>query len=205
MFSDEVSLPDKHKFDSRTYVKPKKRVQRPSIHNIVEVASNPPSISPQNSLNATTNKYLTYNKYSMPLGPVSPMLRLKTFNVDVNTENSNVIKEYAMKRRSLVQDDDPQVTYLYYQLFHLYSSNSELSSFIQEVIWQIYQSCTVSMDIGIRTLLLSKGLDVEVSEVFISQCISQFARWSTWDYSVSGYRQSLLQIYKLSEKSCVEG
>ncbi|KAJ0172703.1 hypothetical protein K1T71_011842 [Dendrolimus kikuchii] len=109
ILKSDVSLPDKHKFDSRTYVKPKKRVQRPSIHNIVEVVSNPPSMSPQNSLNATGNKYLTYNKYSMPLGPVSPMLRLKTFNVDTNTENSSIIKEYAMKRRSLVQDDDPQL------------------------------------------------------------------------------------------------
>lgn len=104
---DEIlAMPDKHKFDSRTYVKPKKRPQRPSIQNIMEV-SNPPSLSPSPSLNV--NKYLTYNKYSMPLGPISPMIRLKTFNVDTNTENSSVIKEYAMKRRSLVQDDDPQV------------------------------------------------------------------------------------------------
>ncbi|XP_037303434.1 uncharacterized protein LOC115441387 [Manduca sexta] len=104
-----LAVPDKHKFDSRTYVKPKKRVQRPSIQNIVEVVSNPPSMSPHPSLTTSANKYLTYNKYSMPLGPISPMLRLKTFNVDTNTENSNVIKEYAMKRRSLVQDDDPQL------------------------------------------------------------------------------------------------
>lgn len=101
-----LAMPDKHKFDSRTYVKPKKRPQRPSIQNIMEV-SNPPSLSPSPSLNV--NKYLTYNKYSMPLGPISPMIRLKTFNVDTNTENSSVIKEYAMKRRSLVQDDDPQL------------------------------------------------------------------------------------------------
>lgn len=104
-----VTLPDKHKFDSRTYVKPKKRVQRPSIQSIVEVASNPSSMSPNPSLNQSTNKYLTYNKYNMPLGPISPMLRLKTFNVDTNTENSHAVKEYAMKRRSLVQDDDPQL------------------------------------------------------------------------------------------------
>ncbi|KAG6446924.1 hypothetical protein O3G_MSEX004667 [Manduca sexta] len=109
-----LAVPDKHKFDSRTYVKPKKRVQRPSIQNIVEVVSNPPSMSPHPSLTTSANKYLTYNKYSMPLGPISPMLRLKTFNVDTNTENSNVIKEYAMKRRSLVQDDDPQVSIVLY-------------------------------------------------------------------------------------------
>ncbi|XP_053616202.1 uncharacterized protein LOC128678602 isoform X2 [Plodia interpunctella] len=102
------AMPDKHKFDSRTYVRPKRRPQRPSIQSIVEVSSNPPSISPSSSLNSS-NKYLTYNKYSMPLGPVNPMLRLKTFNVDVNTDNSNSVKEYAMKRRSLVQDEDPQL------------------------------------------------------------------------------------------------
>lgn len=100
-------MPDKHKFDSRTYVKPKKRVQRPSIQSIVEVASN--NASPNHSLSQPSSKYLTYNKYSMPLGPISPMLRLKTFNVDTNTDNSIAVKEYAMKRRSLVQDDDPQV------------------------------------------------------------------------------------------------
>lgn len=100
-------MPDKHKFDSRTYVKPKKRTQRPSIQNIVEAPS-PPSISPNNSLNSSANKYLTYNKYNSPLGPI---LRLKTFNVDTNTDNSSTIKEYAMKRRSLVQDDDPQVRF----------------------------------------------------------------------------------------------
>ncbi|KAJ8720763.1 hypothetical protein PYW08_006228 [Mythimna loreyi] len=122
-----LSMPDKHKFDSRTYVKPKKRVHRPSIQNIVEAASNPPSMSPIPSLstihqspnilsnmanissNQSANKYLTYNKYNNPLGAISPMLRLKTFNVDVNSENSHAVKEYAMKRRSLVQDDDPQL------------------------------------------------------------------------------------------------
>ncbi|XP_049878625.1 uncharacterized protein LOC126375640 isoform X2 [Pectinophora gossypiella] len=104
-----LAMPDKHKFDSRTYVKPKKRVQRPSIHNIVEGSSNPPSISPNNSLITSGNKYLTYNKYTSPLGPIGPMLRLKTFNVDTNTENSTAVKEYAMKRRSLVSDDDPQL------------------------------------------------------------------------------------------------
>lgn len=66
-------------------------------------------MSPHPSLNPTANKYLTYNKYNNPLGPISPMLRLKTFNVDTNSENSTAVKEYAMKRRSLVQDDDPQV------------------------------------------------------------------------------------------------
>lgn len=118
-------MPDKHKFDSRTYVKPKKRMQRPSIQNIVENVSNPPSMSPIPSLNSlgqssnqpcnqSANKYLTYNKYNNPLSAISPMLRLKTFNVDVNTENSNAIKEYAMKRRSLVQDEDPQVGLFYF-------------------------------------------------------------------------------------------
>lgn len=107
--SEVLSMPDKHKFDSRTYVKPKKRIQRPSIQNIVEVVSNPSSISPHPSLNQSANKYLTYNKYNNPLGGISPMLRLKTFNVDTNTENSNAVKEYALKRRSLVQDDDPQL------------------------------------------------------------------------------------------------
>lgn len=116
--TDEIlSMPDKHKFDSRTYVKPKKRMQRPSIQNIVEVPSNPPSLTHNlllNNLNQSgnqsANKYLTYNKYNNPLGQISPMLRLKTFNVDTNSENSTLIKEYAMKRRSLVQDDDPQVS-----------------------------------------------------------------------------------------------
>lgn len=123
-------MPDKHKFDSRTYVKPKKRTHRPSIHNIVE-SSNPPSMSSVpspatihqspnisanlsnmtfNLGNQSANKYLTYNKYNNPLSAISPMLRLKTFNVDVNSENSHAVKEYAMKRRSLVQDDDPQVS-----------------------------------------------------------------------------------------------
>lgn len=97
-------MPDKHKFDSRTYVKPKKRMQRPSINSVME-PSNPP-ISPNVTYNQPANKYMTYNKYSAPLGPI---LRLKTFNVHGNTENSSIIKEYAMKRRSLVQDDDPQV------------------------------------------------------------------------------------------------
>ncbi|XP_068623072.1 uncharacterized protein [Battus philenor] len=106
--NDDVALPDKHKFDSRTYVKPKKRVQRPSIQSIVEVASNPPSITPSITFNQT-NRYLTYNKYNNPLGPISPMLRLKTFNVDANTDNSHAFKEYSMKRRSLAQDDDPQL------------------------------------------------------------------------------------------------
>lgn len=111
--NDVLSMPDKHKFDSRTYVKPKKRTHRPSIQNIVEAAT--PSMSPIPSLNTihqsnqSQNKYLTYNKYNNPLGPISPMLRLKTFNVDTNTENSHAVKEYAMKRRSLVQDDDPQL------------------------------------------------------------------------------------------------
>ncbi|KAF9818203.1 hypothetical protein SFRURICE_003944 [Spodoptera frugiperda] len=106
-------MPDKHKFDSRTYVKPKKRTHRPSIQNIVEAST--PSMSPIPSLNTihqsnqSANKYLTYNKYNNPLGPISPMLRLKTFNVDTNTENSHAVKEYAMKRRSLVHDDDPQL------------------------------------------------------------------------------------------------
>ncbi|CAK1589151.1 unnamed protein product [Parnassius mnemosyne] len=103
---DDVTLPDKHKFDSRTYVKPKKRVQRPSIQSIVEVTSNPPSMTLNSSHNQSANKYLTYNKYTNPLGPI---LRLKTFNVDTNTENSSAVKEYAMKRRSLVQEDDPQL------------------------------------------------------------------------------------------------
>ncbi|KAL4703563.1 hypothetical protein ACJJTC_006122, partial [Scirpophaga incertulas] len=103
-----LAMPDKHKFDSRTYVKPKRRPQRPSIQNIVEVASN--AASPANSLgNVSANKYLTYNKYTMPLGPISPMLRLKTFNVDTNSENSHAAKDFAMKRRSLVQDEDPQL------------------------------------------------------------------------------------------------
>ncbi|XP_038218705.1 uncharacterized protein LOC119837261 [Zerene cesonia] len=117
--ADDIATPDRHKFDSRTYVKPKRRPQRPSIQSIVEVASNPPSMSPHHSLNQTNNinqtnstnqtKYLTYNKYSNPLGPISPMLRLKTFNVDVNTDNSHVVKEFAMKRRSQAPDDDPQL------------------------------------------------------------------------------------------------
>lgn len=109
LLKNDVSLPDKHKFDSRTYVKPKKRMQRPSIQSIVEVASNPPSISPHSSLNQSTNKYLTYNKYNNPLGAIGPMIRLKTFNVDTNSDNSHAVKEFAMKRRSLVQDDDPQL------------------------------------------------------------------------------------------------
>ncbi|KAJ2945201.1 hypothetical protein O0L34_g9271 [Tuta absoluta] len=96
-----LAMPDKHKFDSRTYVRPKKAVHRPSIQTLVE--SNPPCLS--NVLN--TNKYATYNKYNSPLGPI---LRLKTFSVDANTENSNAVKEYAMKRKSLVQEDtDPQL------------------------------------------------------------------------------------------------
>ncbi|KAI8441008.1 hypothetical protein MSG28_009281 [Choristoneura fumiferana] len=95
-----LAVPDKHKFDSRTYVRPKKRAQRPSIQSIVE--SSPPSLPSQ------PNKYLTYNKYSAPLGPLSPILRLKTFNVETDTENSNVIKEYT-KRRSLVSEEDPQL------------------------------------------------------------------------------------------------
>lgn len=104
---DILAVPDKHKFDSRTYVRPKKRPQRPSIQSIVE--SSPPSLPSQ------PNKYLTYNKYSAPLGPLSPILRLKTFNVETDTENSNVIKEYT-KRRSLVSEEDPQVrrTYISY-------------------------------------------------------------------------------------------
>ncbi|CAH0719167.1 unnamed protein product, partial [Brenthis ino] len=109
LLKNDVSIPDKHKFDSRTYVKPKKRAQRPSIQSIVEVASNPSSMSPHPSLNQSANKYLTYNKYNNPLGPISPILRLKTFNVDTNTENSHVVKDFAMKRRSLAQDDDPQL------------------------------------------------------------------------------------------------
>ncbi|XP_039747594.1 uncharacterized protein LOC120624893 [Pararge aegeria] len=109
LLKNEVALLDKQKFDSRTYVKPKKRTQRPSIQSIVEVTSNPPSMSPHSSLNPSPNKYLTYNKYSNPLGPISPMLRLKTFNVDTNTDNSHVVKEYAMKRRSVTHDDDPQL------------------------------------------------------------------------------------------------
>ncbi|KAI8441005.1 hypothetical protein MSG28_009281 [Choristoneura fumiferana] len=100
-FDNEIlAVPDKHKFDSRTYVRPKKRAQRPSIQSIVE--SSPPSLPSQ------PNKYLTYNKYSAPLGPLSPILRLKTFNVETDTENSNVIKEYT-KRRSLVSEEDPQL------------------------------------------------------------------------------------------------
>ncbi|XP_045778177.1 uncharacterized protein LOC123876084 isoform X2 [Maniola jurtina] len=109
LLQNEVALPDKHKFDSRTYVRPKKRMQRPSIQSIVEVSSNPPSMSPHPSLNSSPNKYLTYNKYNNPLGPISPMLRLKTFNVDTNTENSHVVKDFAMKRRGVIQDDDPQL------------------------------------------------------------------------------------------------
>ncbi|XP_045539466.1 uncharacterized protein LOC106720854 isoform X2 [Papilio machaon] len=106
---DDVAIPDKHKFDSRTYVKPKKRVQRPSIQSVVEVVSNPPSLMQNSPLGQSVNKYLTYNKYNNPLGAISPMLRLKTFNVDINTDNSNSVKEYAMKRKSLVPDDDPQL------------------------------------------------------------------------------------------------
>ncbi|XP_047538945.1 formin-like protein 20 isoform X1 [Vanessa atalanta] len=113
LLKNDVAMPDKHKFDSRTYVKPKKRMQRPSIQSIVEVTSSPHSMSPHQSLNQSlnqsANKYLTYNKYSNPLGPINPMIRLKTFNVDTNSDNSHVIKEYAMKRRSLAQDDDPQL------------------------------------------------------------------------------------------------
>ncbi|CAG9782194.1 unnamed protein product [Diatraea saccharalis] len=105
--NEVLAMPDKHTFDSRTYVRPKKRATRPSIQSIIEVSSHNPSSN--NSFHQTTNKYLTYNKYSMPLGPINPMLRLKTFNVDANTDNSHVVKEYAMKRRSLVQDDDPQL------------------------------------------------------------------------------------------------
>ncbi|XP_026736208.1 uncharacterized protein LOC113499841 isoform X2 [Trichoplusia ni] len=128
-----LSMPDKHKFDSRTYVKPKKRMQRPSIQNIVEVPSNPPSLTHNlllNNLNQSgnqsANKYLTYNKYNNPLGQISPMLRLKTFNVDTNSENSTLIKEYAMKRRSLVQDDDPQLEDLDITLGPDLSSRSSL-------------------------------------------------------------------------------
>nr|XP_032523178.1 uncharacterized protein LOC116774542 [Danaus plexippus plexippus] len=109
IIKNEVSAPDRHKFDSRTYVKPKKRMQRPSIHSIMEVTSNTPSMSPHPSLNIFNNKYLTYNKYNNPLGPISPMLRLKTFNVDTNSENSAAAKEFSMKRRSLAPDDDPQL------------------------------------------------------------------------------------------------
>ncbi|XP_050672850.1 uncharacterized protein LOC126970793 isoform X1 [Leptidea sinapis] len=103
---NEVALPDKHKFDSRTFVRPKKRVQRPSIHNIME-ANSPMTFNQTPS--HTNNKYLTYNKYSCPLGPVNPMLRLKTFNVDTNSDNSHVVKEYAVKRRTVMPDDDPQL------------------------------------------------------------------------------------------------
>ncbi|XP_061717142.1 uncharacterized protein LOC133524982 isoform X2 [Cydia pomonella] len=96
LLKNDVAAPNKHKFDSRTFVKPKKRAQRPSIQSIVE---NPP----------TPNKYLTYNKYSAPLGPLSPILRLKTFNVETDTDNSNAIKEYASKRRSLVSEEEGQL------------------------------------------------------------------------------------------------
>lgn len=98
-----LAMPDKHKFDSRTYVKPKKRTQRPSINNVMEPSN--PSILVSAAHNQPANKYMTYNKYSSPLGPI---LRLKTFNVQGNTENS-IFKEFAMKRKTLVQDDDPQV------------------------------------------------------------------------------------------------
>ncbi|GBP45084.1 hypothetical protein EVAR_33189_1 [Eumeta japonica] len=87
-----VSLPDKHKFDSRTYVKPKRRPQRPSVHTVLDI---PPA--------SQNNKYLTYNKYNH-----APILRLKTFNVDTDSENSGAIKDYALKRRSLVQDEEQQ-------------------------------------------------------------------------------------------------
>ncbi|XP_047508040.1 uncharacterized protein LOC125051628 isoform X2 [Pieris napi] len=106
VLKNQAAAPDKHKFDSRTFVRPKRRPQRPSIQSIVEVN---PAMSPHQSLNQSANKYLTYNKYNNPLGPISPMLRLKTFNVDVNTENSNVIKEFAVKRRGMALDDDPQL------------------------------------------------------------------------------------------------
>ncbi|XP_063622899.1 uncharacterized protein LOC134794957 [Cydia splendana] len=96
LLKNDVAAPNKHKFDSRTFVKPKKRAQRPSIQSIVE---SPP----------TQNKYLTYNKYSAPLGPLSPILRLKTFNVETDTDNSNAIKEYASKRRSLVSEEEAQL------------------------------------------------------------------------------------------------
>ncbi|XP_063366129.1 uncharacterized protein LOC134654591 [Cydia amplana] len=96
LLKNDVAAPNKHKFDSRTFVKPKKRAQRPSIHSIVET---PP----------TPNKYLTYNKYSAPLGPLSSILRLKTFNVETDTDNSNAIKEYASKRRSLVSEEEAQL------------------------------------------------------------------------------------------------
>ncbi|KOB70744.1 Serine/threonine-protein kinase pakE [Operophtera brumata] len=74
---------------------------RPSIQAIVEVSSNPSSISPSHSLypslqcpaNSSANKYMTYNKYTNPLGAISPMLRLKTFNVDTSTDNSAAVKE----------------------------------------------------------------------------------------------------------------
>ncbi|XP_026330859.1 uncharacterized protein LOC113238256 isoform X2 [Hyposmocoma kahamanoa] len=102
--SQVLAMPDKHKFDSRTYVKPKKRMQRPSINSVMEPSN--PSILPSATTNQSANKYMTYNKYSSPLGPI---LRLKTFNVHGNTENSSIIKEYAMKRKSLLQDDDPQL------------------------------------------------------------------------------------------------
>ncbi|XP_047998576.1 uncharacterized protein LOC125235958 [Leguminivora glycinivorella] len=95
VLKSDVAVPNKHKFDSRTFVKPKKRAQRPSIQSIVE--SSP-----------AQNKYLTYNKYSAPLGPLSPILRLKTFNVETDTDNSNAIKEYA-KRRSLVSEEEAQL------------------------------------------------------------------------------------------------
>lgn len=87
---------EKQKFDSRTYVRPKKRTPRPSL---------------QSMTNQNVNNYLTYNKYSTPIGGVSPMLRLKTFNVDCGDRTG--VKEYT-KRRSLVQDefDDSQVTNL---------------------------------------------------------------------------------------------
>lgn len=92
---------DKQKFDSRTYVKPKRRTPRPSLQTMVE--SPAPHV-------AIPSKYLTYNKYNPPLG-ISPMLRLKTFNVDANSTNGDAFKDYSAKRKSFMQDDseDPQV------------------------------------------------------------------------------------------------
>ncbi|CAG9129897.1 unnamed protein product [Plutella xylostella] len=106
ILQNDVAAPDKQKFDSRTFVRPKKRFTRPSLHTMVDnLHSTKLASIPQNeSVNTNSNKYLTYNKYNSP----SPMLRLKTFNVDVNTDNSAGVKD-LLKRRSLVQEDERQL------------------------------------------------------------------------------------------------
>lgn len=75
--------PDKQKFDSRTFTKPKKRMSRPSLQQMVE------------GLNQATR--------------AAGMVRLKTFNLDIGTENNLPAKEFTNKRKSFVGQDDEQL------------------------------------------------------------------------------------------------